>query len=336
MDFLSDAFFEETINESTEIKSLLTQSEVFMYLEDGEQSKGFLQNAIDKILNLIKSLLNTISNAVNRLADKIRYTCLSKESKQKYDAFVEFAKKNPQVRKKTVTVKDWKRIEREYDKCRKNILSMMNNDTVDANGLSLQAHDMINNLASIAKSSTAALTVDYALNLAKNSPETAKMIQNTLLQDQSVLNNIQQELGKKEVQRLQKKVNNLSKETVCRKILIELGLKKEKDMTDCMSEYVNSLSSLVGSAINIGKSDTNSDKLKNGKKLIKNASNHSELVRGAAKSYTKNQNVRRGVKQVAGAANELKGKADYIKQHGEAFGRDPVGYAVNTAINKLF
>lgn len=303
MELFTEEFFEDTLYEYGEIKSLIDKSVYSYYMkEDGEsESKGFIQNSVEKLTELVKKILGLITSAIDRLKNKISYMCLTPEKKKKYDEFVEFAKNNPKVLNKQVTVKDWKKIEREYAKVERNIVNMISDDTIDANGLTLKTKDMIANLGKLASTTTAALTVDSALNMAKQSPEAARLIQNTLMNNQEILNNISKELGDSEVRKMQKKVNQLSKETVARKLLVQLGLQKEKTLSECMSSVVDSLSSLGNTGVAVAKNDT-SGTIKHGAKAI---SQHGAFTRNMGKAYAKDRKIRTGINQALHFKNDV-------------------------------
>lgn len=326
MEYFSDVFFKEMSNDYDEINEYLNQSNISFYLkEDGnEESKGFIGKAIDKILSIVQSLLKTVSNAISKITNKIHYMCLSKESKARYDEFVQFAKNNPSVKNKTVTVKDWKRINSEYNKVRKNILAYMDDDTVDANGLSLKAKDMIENLNLIINKSASAVSVDAALIMARQSPEAAKAVQQALQADQKMLNSIASNLGDKEAIRTQKEINKLTKMTLGRKILVQLGLKQEHDITQAMENTVNSFTSLAKTGVDVALHGVNKSNVKD---VANAAVEHRTLARTGIKQYATDKNLRRGVKQIKDTVQAAKGQVQRTTDEAKYAAQHPLDYA---------
>lgn len=318
MEFFEETFFDDILADCTYIHEMLLESAKADLLTEAGEEKGFIASAFEKLKALIKNLINTISTAIQRLTNKIRYGLLSKESKQKYDDFLQFMKDNPQVKKKSITVKDWKKLNSEYDKIEKNIVYMMKSDQVDANGMTLKTKDMIKNLSALATSSTAVLTVDMALALARKSTDNAKFIQSALNNNQSALKLIEDELGKAEAQRLQNKVNKLTKESVGRKLLTELGLRKEKDLSTSMDEIVNSLS-----------------KLKTTSGKITGSIQHRDLIRNAAKVGLTNKEARTGAKQAIGLGKRVKMEYNAANAQAQNIINNPVGSAINAGMNLL-
>lgn len=327
MELFADDFFEETLLEYKDIQSLIDKAVFAHYMkEDGEEeSKGFIANSIEKVKSLIQKILNMITNAVGRLKNKISYMCLSPEQKQKYDNFMKFVEQHPEVKNKQVTVKDWKRIEREYAKVEKNILNMITDENIDANGLTLKTKDMINNLGKTASTATAALTVDTAINMAKQSPEAARLIQNTMMQNQDILNTISRELGNKEVAKMQKKVNQMTKETVGRKLLVQLGLQKEKTLTECMNNVVDSFSSLGNVGMAVAKSNTK-DTIKHGAKAL---SQHGTFARNMGTAYMKDARIKRGINQAINFRNDVNNTINNTSNKVQNALDDPLAFVAN-------
>lgn len=290
-------FFESTNNDIDIINEQLklwTKYDTIWCLEStGDKKEGI----ITKIVNLIKNIINDakklLQKSIGFLSNHIRYGLLSKKQKEKFNQFQEFVQNNPKVKNKKVTVKDWQRIMHEYDNIEKNIVKYMNDDTIDAKGLNMKAHDLFNNLASLANSATAAITVDMCLVLARKSPEMAKLVEKGLNSCSSTLKNIEDELGEAEAKKLQSKLNKLTKESTGQKILALFYQKKEKSLTECINEVTDTFEKLMSGDANV------LDK-------AKAAVEHRDLVRTGTKAYVKNPEVRKGVKQISGVIKDLK------------------------------
>ena len=281
------------IESVTDQLKLWTRYDTIWCLEStGEKKEGSLTKVIETIKSIIKEAKELITKGINYLTNHIRYGLLSPRKKAEYKRFLEFAEKNPEVKNKKVTVKDWQRITREYDKVEKNIVKMMADDKVDANGLNLKANEMIKNLSSLANSATAAVTVDVCMVLARKSPEMAQMVQKALNNCSVVLDNIEDQLGSREATKLQKNVAKLTKESTGQRWLAHLYTKKEKSITDCINEVTDTLTKLMS-----GEANT-TDK-------IKAAVEHRDLIRTGTKAYIKDERTRKGVKTVLDGKKKL-------------------------------
>jgi len=297
MNVLVNEYFESTQNDLDVIYDQLklwTRLDTIYCLEATDGKK---EGVITKIVNFIKKIINEaralIKKGIDSLSNHVRYGLLSKKQKEKFRQFQEFVKTNPKVKNKKVTVKDWQRIMREYDKIEKNIVKYMNDDTVDARGLNMKANEMFTNLASLANSATAAVTVDLCLSLARKSPEMAQMVQAGLSKCSSVIANIEDELGEAEAKKLQDKLTKLTKESTAQKILSVFYHKKEKDIITCITEVTGTFEKLMSGEAGV------IDK-------VSAAVEHRDFVRAGAKAYVRNSATRKGVKQVANTVKGIK------------------------------
>lgn len=289
-------------------KILFNREDLITFLEsptDSGNKEGHISKIVNTLQNILKSIYDTISKILRSIQDKLSYAFLSEEKKKQFDEFSEWVAKNPEVKGKQLRVKDWKRIINEYDTIERKIVSMMKDDKVDAKGMSLQAYDLLENMDSMVKGAVSVITVDGAMFFAKKSPEMARQVQNHLQKNQSLIQNIQDELGNKETIKFQKKLDRLTKETTYHKIMTKFFNKKQQTMSDILDEYISSFSDLKTSN---GKISTR------GKLSV--AKSHMSGVATAAKVYAKDDKVRKGVKQTSTIINDpqIKGGIDTIKE----------------------
>ncbi len=309
-------FSSDYIDEINRLKLIYDQAQFGLVTEAaGEEASGGI---IASLMNVIKQIFNMISNGLKKITNSISYMCLSKEKKVEYDEFCEWIKQNPAVKAKTITVKDWKKLSGEYARIEKELLDAYNNEQVDANGLNLKANDMFNNLNSMAKAATAAITVDAAMYFAKSSPEIAKGVQVMLLTNQNLLKNIEDEIGTKATNKVLNNINKLTKETAYRRILTKLGLHKQRTLSETMDGYVNSMLEIK----NVGNSKI---------KLAGFAMKHKAGTKVLTQANKYDPNVRRGVEQVKGVVNDVK----QITRNAQAISANPIDAAYNAGMNYL-
>lgn len=272
---------------------LWNKYDTILALESTDDKKdGLIHKIIETIKNIIKECKRIIVKTVSSIDNHIRYGLLSKKRKEEFKKFESYIAANPAVKNKKVTVKDWQRIIREYDKVEKEILKAMNDNKVDAKGLNLKANELLSNLSSVANSATAALTVDLCMVLARKSPEMAKVVETGLNNCSAAIENIERELGSSEAMKLQKNVHKLTKESTGQRILAQLFQRKEKTIIECVEEVGSELSKLMSGDA------TFTDK-------AKAAVEHRSLIRTGAKSYVKNEGTRKGVKAILDTKKQL-------------------------------
>lgn len=306
-----ELFSTDYIEEINRQKIIYEQAQIGLCTEAaGQDASGGIIGTVKKIIAEVRKI---ISNVITSISNKIRYMCMSKEKKAQYDEFCRWIESNPGVKTTKITVKDWKRISSEYDKIEKDIVNVYNDDTVDANGLTLKATDMFNNLNSVIKAASGAITVDAAMYFAKSSPKIAQGVQVFLENNQALLKNIEDEIGEKNTAKMMNKVNKLTKESTFRKIMAKLGQHKERTLSETVDGYVNSLLALKQNP-------------------AKGVIHHKDAVKHMATAYAKDPTVRKGVKDIKqGVAN-----AKNIVNDAKAMANNPIGAAANAGLNKLF
>lgn len=309
---MTDLFSTDYIEEIGRQKIIYERAQFGLCSEAaGEEASGGIVGTIKKILAEIRKI---ISNVIGSIKNKIQYMCLSKEKKAQYDEFCQWLAANPAAKSKTITVKNWKTIGAEYDKIEKQIVEAYNDDAVDANGLTLKATDLFNNLNSVAKASVGAITVDAAMYFAKSSPKIAQTVQMFLENNQALLKNIEDEIGEKDTQKMMNKVNKLTKESTFRRIMAKLGQHKERTLSETVDSYVNSLLAIKGQS------------------AAKTAMQHKDAVKHMAKAYAKDATVRKGVKQIRQGVNSAK----IVANNAKVIADDPIRHIGNQVAGKVF
>jgi len=264
-----------------------------LYMEsDNEKKEGIISKTIELIKNIIDKVKQLVSKTVDSLTNKLRYGSLSDEQKKAYDEFQEELEQHPELKNKKYTVKDWGKIKKEYDKVLDNIDEMMDDDKVDANGLTYKYHSMTDNLNSTIKTLSAPLSIDLILKLARTSPENARTMQDILNKSSSITKNIEEELGNKEVVKLQKNVDKLAKRATGAKLKASLMRHQEQTMNECLKEYMQDIVDLA---------DGNKNMFKKFLVSIK----HTDFIKAAGKGVVKSKDVRRSLKGVGKVVEEI-------------------------------
>ena len=284
-----DTFFETVENDVSEMQYYIrsmNKIDIMYALESTtEKKKGFFAKAIDKIRAILAECRKMISKVVGAIGNHIRYGLLSKKQKEKFNEYNEYIRKNPQLGRKEVTVKDWNKIMKEYDTVADNIVEMMNDNVTDADGLNLKSRDMMSNLSAMINSSAAAITVDMVLVLGRKSPEMAEKLESQLAQSERMLKLIDEQLGDGSSAKLQKKLHKLTKQSLGQKILSKLYQEKEKSLTDCVKEVTDVFEKIMkGDATKLD--------------MVKAGIEHRSLATTAAKAYIHDPKTRAGVKTV--------------------------------------
>lgn len=288
MDFELEIFFERSNAYCS--KCFLEMSIIHESAEDidegsvyTEAEEGLLQKIWNTIKSMIQALKNTIQNAVNTISEKLQYGMLSKKSKVEYDNFVRACQQNPQMANKTIKIKDWKRINSEYDKITQQVNRMIKDDTTSVDSLILQANQMLSHTEELSKSAVVSLTVGTALKLTKECPDAGRKIQQALRMNGDLCNMIDEQLGAGYSKELDARLKKMQKQTVGAKILTKIGIRKQKSIDDALAEMGNDINALIRG----GTTDR-----------MNAAVNNKETVGTFAKIASKNKDAREGFKDV--------------------------------------
>ena len=280
---------ESAYNDSIDMRSIMmeiTRHDILFALEKSDE--GLITKAVNFIRKIIKDVKNMISKALNNISEKMRYGMLSKKKKEEYNKFCELVEKNQNVRNKKVSVKEWSRIYSEYDKTEDAIKRLMNDRSIGPDQMVLKANKLMSDLSTVINPGTAALTVDTCLIFARKSPKMAEQVQKTLSSMGPLLDHIDEELGEGEAAKLQGKLNKLSRESIFQKIMARFYIKKEKDISDCMREMLDTFKNL----------DTTSGK-------VKAAIEHRDLIRTYGKGYITDKNQREATNNMIKKGKEI-------------------------------
>lgn len=258
-----------------------------------DKNQGILMNATRLLMYLIKKVKSLIDKFFSSMKNCIDYIFLKKEDKERYDQYVAYIKSHPNMKDKKITVKDWKAIERHYDAAlrRAEVLSKkVAERQITEEEAKKEEKSIMDDLTSLTGKCSAIVTVETALRMAKACPESARQVAEYMTKDQNLMNALEKELGKKEMNKFQNKVQKMTKETYFSKLRSLIMAKKQKDIFDVVDDIMNE----------IGNLDTTSGK-------VKFAVNNRGIIKRAGKEYITNKETRQEISRV-------KEKTDAVKE----------------------
>lgn len=262
-----------------------------------DKNQSVMVNVVNMIGRLIEECIKLIKGILGSIRNCIDYVFLSKEDKERYQQYYAYIRTHPDAGKKKVSVKDWKRIEKHYADAirRAELLSQkVANKSISKEEAKKEEKSIVDSIGNVLSTSTAIVTVDYALKMASSSTDAAKLIQQTLASNQQYMMKLQQELGSKEAIKFQKNVAKMTKDTYFTKLKALILRKEQKDLT----EVVN------GMLDEIGNLDTFKGK-------VGFAVSHRKAIGMAGKKLVTDKEFRNDV-----SASVKKGKELGVKYHG--------------------
>lgn len=195
--------------------------ETQLKVDQNQKAKTGVMGSLTKACQAVMKL---IQNIIDSIKDFFARRNLSKEKREAYDAFKAKCAKDPSIKNKKVTVKDFTKINQDYNK----ILSEAENaDKELAKGNDLNLDNLFSKITKFCGDATKGVTVsvgmEAALNMASSSQEIAQNIYNSLKSDKALENKLMEAVGSKETKRFERQMKSLGK-----RISLHRGIMKMK------------------------------------------------------------------------------------------------------------
>lgn len=193
--------------ESEQVKNDLIQKNK----DTVNSSKGTFMKAID-------ALIAMINNVINSIGDFIRKTTMSKAERDAFEQFKAACANDPKLKGKTVLVKDWKKIQAEYNRvmtrAENELKRSMKGEQADIDGA---IKDLEKYMGGVLKGAGTAVGMNFALNAASTSSEIAQGIYSKLKDDKEVMKNLRKEVGFWNAEKFKREMKTLSSENLLRR-----------------------------------------------------------------------------------------------------------------------
>lgn len=195
-----DAVFDEA-GDPADVENAETEEKAVSLLQKGIA-------ALKSLLNKIRAIIETVISWVKADGSEIN----------EYKKFCAELKKNPELKNKKVTLRDYRNVIAEYDKTLSKFeadYKAMKDEEVenrpsfvrDVNEAVQRTKEKAGRMATVAGS---AFTVEAALEYARQNQRNAAKIQTIINWDFLILEQLEKELGKKEVKKFKKKIRRLN------------------------------------------------------------------------------------------------------------------------------
>ena len=166
--------------------------------------------------NFIMTAINKIKKAISDLLEKVRTLFLSKEEREKYEAFKSAIQKNPEFAGKTVTIKDYRKCMSTYqaaiNEIDRGLAEMEKAEDDRVEDIAQSVMDKANRYCNaIGKSAQTTVTMDALLRLAENSRPAAEFITKELEKENGMMSKLEAEVGKARAAAFKKKTAQLSR-----------------------------------------------------------------------------------------------------------------------------
>ena len=274
-----------------------------------DKNQSVMVNVVNLVGRLIKECKNLILKILNSIKNAVDYVFLKKEDKERYAQYEAYLKTHPAYKGKTVTVKDWKKIEKKYDialKEAETLSKQVASGSISQEEMRKREKTILDDLGDVGTTCLSVMTVDAALRIAKQSEDGAKKIKIMLDHDQLLIEQLEKDLGDKEVAKFRNKIDSLCQQTYFTNLKAKILGKKQKDLTTAVSDTIDEIAKVpTGNKGFLGN-------------LVEGASyamkNRGMIAKGA-KVLAKDKETRDSAKRVMQKGKEIKGTIDGVKQY---------------------
>lgn len=233
--------FEATEGEPTAV------AEETKNIELGAKSESLIRKAI----NALKAVYQGIKNAIGNM---IGYLKLKPDDKQMYDEFVKKCKEDPALANKKVTVKDWKAIEAKFAEVRSEIekeIEKAKRSEEDAKPTIVKAlQAKVDSCEDFAEKALIKVTADQLIARAKFNKNLAYGLQSFVDNDIVILNKMEMELGKHEVNKMKRKLKRINNPLSLMNLKAKLFKKESNLEAQAMKEERAIIRSFLLSSLN--------------------------------------------------------------------------------------
>ena len=199
------------------------------------KSVGFVRKAIQAVIEVIKKIYYAVKELIDRCT-------MDGAEREAFEAFKATMAKDPSMKNKKVTVRDFRKIEAEYDK----LLA-----EIDQNIRAVKADEkhpienITKKVTDFTKGTVTAITVsvaaDAALKMADSNIAMAKALQKTLRNEEGIMEGLISALGKRDAVKFQKEIDAAAKNTLLHKLKTWLFRRKYDDLQSCIKGTITTM-----------------------------------------------------------------------------------------------
>lgn len=216
------------------------------FFEDGEESTRNQEAAV-KSEGALKAAINAIkqmiSKAITAVTNFIQMIFMDKNEKNRFLEFKQMIAENDEFKGKQVTVKNFREIDKRYQKSLKEIDQAIAAVERSKSERSKQITDKVtksveSTLSNIKNGATAVVSVDAALRMAENSQQVAKMIKVTLEKENGIMDALEKELGEARAKDFKDKIDSLSKKVSLHRLKVRILGQYTGTMSGALNQIV--------------------------------------------------------------------------------------------------
>ena len=209
----------------------------------GSKAVSAVGKAINAVIELIKKFTSAISNFFDKMG-------MSKNEEAAFKEFRAACAKDPSLKNKKITVKDYREYIKQMEQIEKEAEDILRKMKTDSNTPFEEiANKMTSFLKGGAKEVSTVVTADLAEKIALGNIKMAKLIKASMNADAEVLESMKKTLGDSRTEKFQKNINAFSKEISFRRLLNTFRKHKFDTLEKCIKEEIKVVKSVAGVCI---------------------------------------------------------------------------------------
>lgn len=213
--------------------------------EKSKEGEGFISKFFSNILKLITNLIQAITNFVS-------LTFMKPEERRRYEEMKRIKANDPRFKGKTITVRDFRKLEKEYADQEKRIKDRMNKIK---NGVDESIDDIVSSTKDLIKRNmqgvVAAVAPEVAMKIASSNIEVARTIKGALEKDKGILDEMAKQVGQREANKFKKQIDHAANRGVSKlsklyMTLYELRHSKARNLEESFDQIYSEMRTLCG------------------------------------------------------------------------------------------
>lgn len=226
-----------------------------------EQNAKAKTGVMGSLTKACQAIMKIIQNIIDSITDFFAKRNMDDEKRKAYESFKAACAKDPTLKNKKITVKDFNQLNQEYSA----ILSEAEKaDRELAKGKELNIEGLLSKITSftgnIGKGAMIAVGAEAALNMASSSQEIAQKMYSSLKNDKKLEQELIDAIGKKETKRFERDMKSLTKRVSLHRGIMKLKGTYSKSVEEAIDHTFDSVWDLVGHAVKIADTTKDLDK----------------------------------------------------------------------------
>lgn len=223
--------------------------ETQLKVDQNQKAKTGVMGSLSKAC---QAVITFIQNLIDSIKDFFEKRKLDHNARKAYEEFKAKCAKDPSLKHKKVTVKDFTKYNQEYEKL---LAEAAEADEALAKGSELNLDTLFKKIKDFCGNTTKGIVVavgmEAALNIASSSQEIAQNIYSSLSKDKALEEQLMQAVGKHETKKFERQMKSLGKRVSLHRLVMQMKGTYSKSVEEGISNTFETVWDIIGHAKNI-------------------------------------------------------------------------------------